>query len=130
MGESKEKFITACGYENPLEKLSVSRFTGLMPPKKPQHPRNYCFLLDPHKYNRNHGCQLHDNAYGINGGGSERDRWSSDFKFYKNMRHQGDPVALLALLGCLSFGWFFFNYHPGRWLWRGQLVRRFVKAPD
>jgi hypothetical protein len=38
-------------------------------------------------------------------------------------------MAWPTLLGCLAFGWFFFNYREGRGLWRGQLVRRFVKAP-
>lgn len=101
-----------------------------MTSSKPPLRRNYCYLIDPQKYNRNLGCQRHDNAYGINGGGGERDRWRSDLEFYRTMREQGDPMALLALLGCLGWGWFFFNYHAGRWLWRGQLVRRFVKAPD
>lgn len=26
-------------------------------------------------------------------------------------------------------GWFCWNYHPGKGLWRGLLLRRFVKAP-
>jgi len=26
-------------------------------------------------------------------------------------------------------GWFCWNYHPGKGLWRGRLLRRFVKAP-
>ena len=37
-------------------------------------------------------------------------------------------MALISYLACCAFGWFFYNYHSGRWLWRGQLVRRFVKA--
>ena len=91
--------------------------------------RNYCYLLNPSKYSRNVGCRRHDNLYGIAGGGGERDRWATDLEFYRHMRSQGDPMALPALIACLLCGWFFFNYHPGRWLWKGQLLRRFVKAP-
>jgi hypothetical protein len=91
--------------------------------------RDYCYFLDHRKYNRNRGCRRHDNLYGINGGGGEGDRWRADRELWAHMREQGDPMAWPTLLGCLAFGWFFFNYHPGRWLWRGQLVRRFVKAP-
>lgn len=40
----------------------------------------------------------------------------------------GDPMALPTLAACLCCGWFFFNYHPGRGPWRGQMIRRFVKA--
>jgi hypothetical protein len=46
------------------------------------------------------------------------------------MREQGDPMALPTLIACRGFGWFFFNYHAGCWLWRGQMLRRFVKAPS
>ena len=86
--------------------------------------RDYCYFLDPAKYDRNRGCRLHDNAYGINGGGGERDRWRADLALYAHMRAQRDPMRWITLAGCLCYGWFFFNYHPGRWLWRGQLVRR------
>lgn len=92
--------------------------------------RNYCHFLDPGKYDRNQGCRLHDNAYGINGGGGERDRWHADLTLYRRMRGQGDPMALVTLIGCLCWGWFFYNYHAERWLWRGQMVRRFVKPPE
>ena len=92
--------------------------------------RDYCHLIDPKKYNRNRGCRLHDNAYGINGGGSERDRWRADVALYRHMKGESDPMALPGLMATLAFGWFFFNYHPGRWVWRGQMVRRFAKAPD
>lgn len=91
--------------------------------------RNYCYFLDGRKYNRNSGCRRHDNRYGIAGGGGERDRWAADWELYRCMRGQGDPMARLTLAACLCYGWFFFNYHRGRWLWRGQMVRRFVKAP-
>jgi hypothetical protein len=90
--------------------------------------RDYCYFLDYRKYNRNRGCRLHDNAYGIAGGGGERDRWRADMALYRHMKREGDPMAAITLVGCLAYGWFFFNYHPGRWLWRGQLLRRFVKA--
>lgn len=101
-----------------------------MPESKPPQVRDYCYFLDHRKYDRNRGCRLHDNAYGINGGGSEGDRWRADLALFRRMREAGDPMAAPTLLGCLALGWFFFNYHPGRWLWRGQLVRRFVKAPE
>src|SRR3546814_14066822 len=73
--------------------------------------RDYCYFIDHRKYNRNIGCRRHDNAYGINGGGSERDRWRADFAFYRHMRDNGDPMALPSLLACLCFGWFCWNYH-------------------
>ncbi|MCK8456322.1 hypothetical protein SPHN_06190 [Sphingomonas faeni] len=98
-----------------------------MPHDETLPARNYCYFLDHRKYNRNRGCQLHDNAYGIAGGGRESFRRASDTVLYRTMRDQGDPMALIALLACRGFGWFFFNYHSGRWLWRGQLLRRFVK---
>jgi len=99
-----------------------------MPTDETQPVRDYCYFLDHRKYNRNRGCQLHDNAYGINGGGGERNRWSADTALYRRMRGEGDPMAIPTFVACLVYGWFFFNYHPGRWLWRGQLLRRFVKA--
>lgn len=92
--------------------------------------RDYCYFLDHRKYNRNAGCRRHDNLYGINGGGGERDRWRADRELFDYMEGQGDPMAWPTLLGCLAFGWFFFNYDAGRWAWRGQLVRRFIKAPQ
>jgi hypothetical protein len=91
--------------------------------------RDYCYFLDHRKYNRNRGCRRHDNLYGINGGGGETDRWAADRELFRHMRDEGDPMAWPTLLGCLAFGWFFFNYRAGRGLWRGQLVRRFVRAP-
>lgn len=91
--------------------------------------RNYCLFLNPAKYNRNIGCRRHDNLYGIAGGGTERQRWAVDRDFYRTMKREGDPMALPALIACLLFGWFFWNYHGGRWPWKGQLLRRFVKAP-
>lgn len=100
-------------------------------PEKPGAPvRDYCYFLDHRKYNRNRGCRRHDNLYGINGGGGEADRWRADRELFRHMRGQGDPMAWPTLLGCLAFGWFFFNYHRGRGVWRGQLVRRFIKAPQ
>ena len=100
-----------------------------MPQDQSPRPRDYCYFLDYRKYNRNQGCRRHDNLYGINGGGGERDRWRADRELYRHMKREGDPMALPTLGGCLAFGWFFFNYHAGRWLWRGQLLRRFAKGP-
>ena len=94
-----------------------------------ERERNYCVFLDHRKYNRNAGCRQHDNRYGIAGGGTERQRWAVDRAFYRTMRAEGDPMAFPAWLACTLFGWFFWNYHSGRWPWRGQLLRRFVKAP-
>jgi hypothetical protein len=93
-----------------------------------QGERNYCVFLNPGKYNRNVGCRRHDNLYGIAGGGSERDRRRVDREFYEGMRAEGDPMAFFAWAACTLFGWFFWNYHPGTWLWQGQLLRRFKKA--
>lgn len=87
-------------------------------------PREYCIFLDGSKYNRNRGCKAHDNAYGINGGGSERDRWRADLALFRHMRDEGDPAALIALYFTLTCGWVYFNYHRG--LWRGQLIRKFA----
>ena len=61
--------------------------------------------------------------------GSRRARGAVDRDFYRTMKREGDPMALPALIACLLFGWFFWNYHGGRWPWKGQLLRRFVKAP-
>lgn len=101
-----------------------------MPDSDQPRVRNYCHFLDPRKHNRNVGCRRHDNAYGVAGGGGERDRRRADVALFRHMRAQHDPMAWPALVACLACGWFFFNYHPGRWLWRGQLVRRFARAPD
>ncbi len=94
----------------------------------PEMERNYCVFLDPRKYNRNDLCHQHDNQYGIHGGGGERDRWRVDRAFYRRMKRHGDPMALPALIACLTCGWFFWNYHPGRWLWTGQMLRKFAKS--
>ena len=85
--------------------------------------RQYCLFMDGRKYDRNAGCRAHDNAYGINGGGSERDRRAADYALYRRMRSNRDPMALAVLYFTRTHGWFFFNYTRG-WLWRGQLVRK------
>ena len=77
--------------------------------------------MDGSKYNRNAGCRAHDNAYGIHGGGSERDRWRADLALFRHMRANRDPLAPVVLYFTLVYGWFYFNYR-GRWLWRGQLI--------
>lgn len=84
--------------------------------------RQYCLLMDGRKHNRNRACRRHDNAYGINGGGTEADRRRADLAFYRHMRTERDPLALPVLAAVTCFGWFFFNYH-GR-PWHGQLVRK------
>jgi hypothetical protein len=92
--------------------------------------RDYCYLINSRIRDRNCGCRRHDNAYGINGGGGEVDRWVADAALYRHMRAQKDPLAIPIRLACLFWGWIFFNYHPGRWLWTGQLIRRFRKGPQ
>jgi len=93
-------------------------------------PRNYCRVIDPARYGRNAHCRLHDNAYGIAGGGGGRERRLADGTLRDRMRADGDPAAWPAWAACRLLGWFFFNYHPGRGPWRGQLVRRFARAPE
>ena len=84
--------------------------------------RQYCLFMNGRKFNRNAGCKRHDNAYGINGGGTRADRKAADLALYAHMRGNGDPLARLVLVFVRGFGWFFFNYH-GR-PWRGQMVRK------
>ncbi len=84
--------------------------------------RQYCIFMDGSKYNRNAGCRAHDNAYGIYGGGTEKDRYAADMRLFRTMRAEGDPLAHFVLLSTRMYGWFFFNYH-GR-PWRGQLIRK------
>jgi len=91
--------------------------------------RNYCRVLDPRRYDRNRVCRAHDNAYGIAGGGSGPERRRADAALLAAMRGQGDPMAWPAWAACRALGWFFFNYRSGRTPWRGQLVRRFFRAP-
>nr|WP_232307239.1 hypothetical protein [Sphingomonas sp. Y57] len=81
--------------------------------------------MDGSKHNRNAGCRAHDNAYGIYGGGSERDRRAADLALFRHMRANRDPLAFLVLYFTTVYGWFFFNYH-GR-PWRGQLVRKLFR---
>lgn len=89
---------------------------------QPKLHRDYCLFLDCTKYNRNLGCKRHDNAYGIHGGGSRRERLAADRALLAHMRANGDPMALVAYGFVRLYGWFFFNYHRG--FWRGQLSRR------
>jgi hypothetical protein len=90
--------------------------------------RNYCLVLNPWKYNRNLGCKLHDNAYGVKGGGGGAERKVADLALLAHMRREGDPLAWPVYLAVRLCGWFFFNYHKGR-LWKGQLSKklRFVR---
>jgi len=87
--------------------------------------RQYCLFMDGTKHNRNAGCRAHDNAYGIHGGGTERDRRAADLALFRHMRGNRDPLAFLVLYFTTVYGWFFFNYH-GR-PWRGQLVRKIFR---
>lgn len=84
--------------------------------------RRYCIFMDGSKHNRNAGCRAHDNAYGIYGGGTEKDRRKADLALYRHMRANGDWLAPVVLFFTTFYGWFFFNYH-GR-PWRGQLIRK------
>lgn len=85
--------------------------------------RQYCLLMDSRKYDRNAGCRAHDNAYGINGGGSELDRRRADYALFRRMRERGDPMAFAVLFFTRVYGWMFFNYTRS-WPWRGQLIRK------
>ncbi len=85
--------------------------------------RSYCIFMDGSKYNRNAGCRAHDNAYGIYGGGSEKDRWKADFTLFCHMRSNRDPMAPIAFYFTIVCGWFFYNYRQ-KWPWRGQLIRK------
>ena len=85
--------------------------------------RNYCLVINPHKYNRNLGCKFHDNAYGIIGGGYSKERKAADLQLLHHMTREGDPLAYLVYFFVRLFGWFFFNYHRG-WPWRGQLSKK------
>ncbi len=87
--------------------------------------RQYCLFMDSRKYNRNQGCKRHDNAYGINGGGTGADRRAADMAFFRHLRSHRDPLAFVVLAAVRTWGWFFFNYH-GR-PWRGQLVRKIFR---
>lgn len=84
--------------------------------------RRYCIFMDGSKHNRNVACRAHDNAYGIYGGGTERDRRAADLALYRHMRAHKDWLAPVVLFFTTFYGWFFFNYH-GR-PWRGQLIRK------
>lgn len=79
--------------------------------------------MDGSKYNRNIACKQHDNAYGIRGGGSETDRIKADKEFFKHMKTNKDPLALIAYLGIRLYGWLFFNYKTNI-LWKGQLLKK------
>ncbi|MCZ4341040.1 hypothetical protein O4H52_05465 [Sphingomonadaceae bacterium G21617-S1] len=78
--------------------------------------------MDGTKHNRNAGCRAHDNAYGIYGGGSERERRAADLALFRHMRSNRDPLALVVLFFVTFYGWFFFNYHGSPW--HGQLSRK------
>ena len=95
--------------------------SGLMSEKE----RQYCLFMDGRKLNRNMGCRRHDNAYGINGGGTERDRLRADMALYRHMRANRDWMAFVVLYFTRICGWFFFNYHG--FPWRGQLVRKIFR---
>ncbi|MES2497085.1 MAG: hypothetical protein V4618_13300 [Pseudomonadota bacterium] len=81
--------------------------------------------MDGTKHNRNAGCRSHDNAYGIYGGGTERDRRAADLSLFRHMRANDDPLAPVVLFFTTVYGWFFFNYHGCPW--RGQLVRKIFR---
>jgi hypothetical protein len=89
---------------------------------KKQLQRDYCILINGSKHNRNLGCKKHDNAYGINGGGSKTDRRNADKRFYQYLKSNNDPMAKPAYIAVRLFGWIFFNYKSG--IWRGQISKR------
>lgn len=85
--------------------------------------RDYCFLLNGQKYNRNIACKYHDNAYGIKGGGNGKDRKKADRIFLKALLKNKDPMAYIIYVAVRIFGWFFFNYKSGA-LWKGALIKK------
>lgn len=87
--------------------------------------RDYCLFMDGSKYNRNIACRMHDNAYGIYGGGSEKDRAEADKKLFKHMKAHKDPLAYFAYMIVRLYGWFFFNYQKSM-LWKGQLIKKIL----
>ncbi len=92
------------------------------PEKSVKLYRDYCFFLNSKKYNRNLGCKWHDNAYGINGGGSTVERKIADRALLNYMQQNKDPLAYPVYITVRLWGWLFFNYHKG--LWKGQLIKR------
>jgi hypothetical protein len=90
--------------------------------------RNYCHVIDHRRFDRNCGCR----------------RMTTPMESMAAAASEiaGKPIGRsIATCGAGGTRWhsqrcslvspgagFFFNYHPGRWLWRGQLLRRFVKA--
>jgi len=94
--------------------------------QKKQQQHDYCLLIDGFKYNRNIACKAHDNAYGIKGGGGERQRIEADKALLRHMRAHKDPLAWIAYFWIRSYGWLFFNYQKTM-PWRGQLVKKINK---
>ncbi len=85
-------------------------------------------VLDSSKHGRNMVCKFHDNAYGIRGGGTGKDRLQADKIMYQKLKENKDPMAGLVYLATRLFGWIFFNYRKG--LWTGQLSKRLVKKTE
>ena len=85
--------------------------------------RDYCFLIDGEKYNRNIACKRHDNIYGVNGGGTPDMRKQADLLFYQHLKSNQDPMAFLSYMAVRLCGWAFFNYESGA-LWTGQLIKK------
>lgn len=85
--------------------------------------RDYCYILDSSKYNRNIACKFHDNDYGINGGGGSAEKRKTDKALLKHMRENKDPMAVPTYIAVTLFGWLFFNYKSGM-IWKGQLVKK------
>lgn len=96
------------------------------PQNQVKPPRDYCFLIDGNKYNRNAGCEKHDNGYGRKGGGCGKTRKEYDRVFFEHLRSNKDPMAIPVYVTIRLCGWFFFNYHTGK-PWRGQLVKKIFK---
>ena len=88
--------------------------------------RDYCFLIDGSKYNRNIACKFHDNAYGIHGGGDAKKRYELDKAFYDHLKKNNDPMAFWAYLAVRLFGWLFFNYTKKHY-WKGQLGKMILR---
>ena len=86
--------------------------------------RDYCYIINSNKYNRNIACKFHDNDYGINGGGGGFEKAKTDKALLDHMKENKDPRAIPTYIAVRCFGWLFFNYKKDM-PWKGQLIKKF-----